>query len=60
MADDIIQSTKNYWQPYYKETLTDQEAIEINNNIMQLGKLAIRWSKNVNQNKNNVVEFNKG
>lgn len=43
---DKIKSIKEIWQPFYDETLTDQDAIEINTNITELAKLAIRWNKN--------------
>lgn len=45
MTNNIIKITKERWQPFYKEELTDQDVTEINNSIKELAKLAIRWDK---------------
>jgi hypothetical protein len=54
--EDLISIQRKIWQPFYEETLTDNDVAEIHNNIIQLGELAFRWNKNSKQNSNNVIE----
>jgi hypothetical protein len=41
----FISYTKQVWQPYYEYELTNNDAIEITNNMTDLVKLLIEWEE---------------
>lgn len=57
--ENLINVQREIWQPFYEETLTNNDVTEIHDNIVKLSKLAFRWNKNSNQNSDNMVEFDK-
>lgn len=42
---DYINYTREVWQPYYQEELTDNDAVEIIDNMTAFMNLLIRWNK---------------
>ncbi len=43
--ENFIDYTKKVWQPYYEETLSEDDAIEINENMTAVMNLLIKWNK---------------
>ena len=41
----FVKYTKDIWQPYYEEELTDLDAVEITNNMIDFMNLLIQWDK---------------
>lgn len=41
----FINYTKEVWQPYYQEELTDSDAVEITENMTAFMNLLIEWDK---------------
>lgn len=42
-SKEVIEDTKKVWQHYYKDPLTDEDAIEIYNNLINFFSLLIEW-----------------
>jgi len=42
---EFIKYTKETWQPYYEEELSDLDAVEITNNMVDFMNLLIKWDK---------------
>ncbi|MFH0702697.1 MAG: hypothetical protein V2B14_04065 [bacterium] len=41
----LINYTKEVWQPYYKEELSDNDTVEIIDNMTAFINLLIKWDK---------------
>lgn len=44
-SKELIQKTINTWQPYSKETLTEEDAREILYNTTEFFKILAEWDK---------------
>lgn len=42
---DLITYTKEVWQPYYQEELTENDAVEIIDNMTDFMNLLIKWKR---------------
>lgn len=42
---EFISYTKQVWQPYYKEELSEYDAVEIIDNMTAFMNLLIKWDK---------------
>jgi glutaredoxin-related protein len=42
---DFIEFTKETWQPYYEEFLTDKDAVEIHSNMTNFMRLLESWAR---------------
>lgn len=42
---ELITYTKEVWQPYYKEELSENDAVEIIDNMTAFMNLLIKWKK---------------
>lgn len=52
LSKKVIEDTKKVWQPYYKdEILTDEDAIEIYNNVTGFFSLLIEQDRKNKQEK---------
>ena len=54
---EFVKYTKDVWQPYYEKTLSDFDAVEITNNMVDFMNLLIRWDKEDREAKNNLARL---
>lgn len=54
---EFVKYTKDVWQPYYKKPLSDFDAGEITNNMVDFMNLLIRWDKEDREAKNNLARL---
>ncbi len=43
LSEEDIQKTIETWQPYYKQPLTEQDALEIHRNVVGLFSILLEW-----------------
>lgn len=53
----FINYTKEIWQPYYEEEVTDLDAAEITNNMVDFMNLLIQWDKEDREAENNLARL---
>ena len=46
---ELLEYTKDVWQPYYAEELSERNLIEISNNVIAALNLLIRWERAANK-----------
>lgn len=54
---EFVKYTKDVWQPYYEKTLSDFDAGEITNNMVDFMNLLVRWDKEDQEAKNNLARL---
>lgn len=54
---EFAEYTKDVWQPYYEEPLSDLDADEITNNMVDFMNLLTRWDKEDREAKNNLARL---
>lgn len=54
---EFVKYTKDVWQPYYAKALSDYDAGEITNNMVDFMNLLIRWDKEDQEAKNNLARL---
>ncbi len=54
---EFAEYTKDVWQPYYEEPLSDSDAGEITNNMVDFMNLLTRWDKEDQEAKNNLARL---
>ena len=54
---EFVKYTKKVWQPYYEKELTDFDAVEITNNMVDFMNLLIRWDKEDQEAENNLARL---
>ena len=45
ISDEFLDETIRFWQPYYKETLTREDAREIIETVTKVYDILARWDK---------------
>lgn len=55
--EEFVKYTKDVWQPYYEKPLSDFDAGEITNNMVDFMNLLIRWDKEDREAKNNLAKL---
>lgn len=54
----FIEETLNHWQPYYEETLTESDAIEIIDNMTSFINLLLSWKERKELRNKQAVQQN--
>lgn len=54
---EFVEYTKDVWQPYYEEPLSDLDADEITNNMVNFINLLTHWDKEDQEAKNNLAKL---
>lgn len=54
---EFVKYTIDVWQPYYKDALTEQDAVDIANNMSDFMNLLIRWDNEAQKAKNNLAKL---
>lgn len=54
---EFVKYTIDVWQPYYEDALTEQDAVDIANNMSDFMNLLIRWDNEAQEAKNNLAKL---
>ena len=54
---EFIDYTKQVWQPYYKEELSDSDAVEIIDNMTAYMNLLIKWKRTREQKETCKISY---